>query len=106
MNNPIICTQITTCITKIDGTIIDDVEDLDLAIPMCNLIEYSWNYSDTAGSLWFYSKDEATDYNADIVYTDPFKSLKYKSKLLGDTENEILRNATIPVSLNYLSNLR
>ena len=37
------------------------------------------------GSLWFYSKDEAADFNADIVNTDNFKSFKYKSKLLGSS---------------------
>ena len=48
---------------------------------MYNFIEYSSNYSETAESLWFYSKDEATDFNANIAYTDDFKSLKYKTKL-------------------------
>ena len=36
------------------------------------------------GSLWFYSKDEAADFNADIVNTDNFKSFKYQDKSLGD----------------------
>ena len=38
-------------------TTIDDAEDLDLVMPMMpmyNLIEYSSNYSETTGSLWFY----------------------------------------------------
>ena len=35
----------TKCITKIDGTAIDDAKDLDLVMSMYNLIEYSWNYS-------------------------------------------------------------
>ena len=34
-------------------TTIDDAEDLDLVMPMYNLIEYSSNYSETTGSLWF-----------------------------------------------------
>ena len=34
---------------------------------MYNLIEYSSNYSETTRSLWFYSKDEVTNFNADIV---------------------------------------
>ena len=38
-------------------------EDLDLNMPKYNLIEYSLNYSETTGSLWFYSKDEATNFN-------------------------------------------
>ena len=37
------------------------------------------------GSLWFYSKDEATDFNADNVNTDNFKFFKYKAKLLANS---------------------
>ena len=44
------CTSFTKCITKIDGTTIDDDEDLDLLMPMYNLLEYSSNYSDRTGS--------------------------------------------------------
>ena len=44
----------------------DDVEDLDLVMVMYNLIEYSSNYSETIGSLWLYSKDGATNFNANI----------------------------------------
>ena len=50
-----------------------------------NLIECSSNYSKTTGSLWFYSKDEATNFNADTANTNNFKSFKYKTKLLGNT---------------------
>ena len=49
---------------------------------MCNLIQYSSNYSKTTESLWFYVKDEATIFNADIVN---FKSFEYKAKLLGNS---------------------
>ena len=41
---------------------------------MYNLIEYSSHYSDTAAGVWFYSKDWAAAYNADIVTNDNFKS--------------------------------
>ena len=44
------CAPFTNCITKSDGTTIDDAEDLDLVTPMYNLIEYSSNYSETTGS--------------------------------------------------------
>ena len=74
---------------------------------MHNLIEYSSNYSETTGSLWFYSKDEATSFNNNLEYTDNFKSFEYKTKLLGNTiaqpvpnePNGILKNARIAVSL-------
>ena len=34
------CVPFTNCITKIDGTTIDDAEDLDQVMPMYNVIEY------------------------------------------------------------------
>ena len=73
-------------ITKVDGTTIDDAEDLDLVMAKHNLIEFSLNYSETTGILWFYSKDEATNFNADIKNNEEFKSFKFKTKLLGNTE--------------------
>ena len=48
------CAPFTKYITKIAGTAIDDAEDLDLLIPMYNLIEYNSNYSETTVNLWFY----------------------------------------------------
>ena len=52
---------------------------------MYNLTEYSSNYSEKAESLWFYSNDETTNFDADIVNDNNFKSFKYKTKLLGNT---------------------
>ena len=70
------CAPFTNCTQKFDGTIKNDAKDLDLFMQMYNLLEYSLNYSDTAGSLWFYSKDEADSFNANISNTDTFKSFK------------------------------
>ena len=77
--------RFTKWFTKFDGTKLDDAEDLDLVMPIYNLIKYSSNYSETTGSLCFYWKDEATNFNTDVSNTDNFKSLKYKAKLLGNT---------------------
>ena len=74
---------------------------------MYNLIEYSSNYSETTGSLWFYFKDEANSFNADIAKDDNFKYFNYKAKLFGNiatqpapnAANGILRNATIAAPL-------
>ena len=41
----------TSCILKIDNTLIDNAEYIDIVMPMYNLIEYSKNYSETAGNL-------------------------------------------------------
>ena len=51
-------------------------------MPMYNLLEYSSNYPNTTGSLWFYSKDKASDFRNDIVNSNEFKYFKYKAKLL------------------------
>ena len=89
------CALFTKCKAKIDERTIDEAEHLDLVMPMYNLIEYSSNYSETTGSIWFYSKDEATDFNINFENTDDFKSFNYKAKLLGNTvadgANRILR---------------
>ena len=61
------CAPFTKYITKFDGTKVDDVEDLDLVLTVYNLIEFSSNYSEAAGCLWFYSKDEANNFNVDIA---------------------------------------
>ena len=36
---------------------IDNAKDIDIIMPMHNLIEYNNNYSKTSGSLWQYCKD-------------------------------------------------
>ena len=68
------------------------------------------NYFDAAGTLLFYSKDEATAFNTHAENTGEFNSHKHKAKLIGNTEahgtNRIFRNSTITVSLKYLSNFR
>ena len=47
------------CISKINGLKIDNAEDLDVVMPMYNLLEYSKNYRKTTGSLWNYYRDES-----------------------------------------------
>ena len=99
----------TKCITKIDETTIDDVEDLDLVIPIYNLEKYNSNNSETTESLWFYSKDGTTNFSNNIENSDNFKSFKYQVKLLQNAvaqlapnnANQILKNATVAVPLKY-----
>ena len=43
-----------SCISKINNMLIDNAQDLDIAMPMYNLIEYSKNYRKTTSSLWNY----------------------------------------------------
>ena len=46
------------CISKINGIKIDNAEDLDVVMPMYNLLEYTKNYKKTTGSFWNYYRDE------------------------------------------------
>ena len=39
------CVPFTNCISRINNTQVDDGNDIDLEMPMYNLIEYSDNYS-------------------------------------------------------------
>ena len=56
-----------------------------------------------------YSKYKTTSFNADVENTDNFNSFKYKAKLLEKTvtggNNGILKNATVAVTLKYLSDI-
>ena len=45
------CPPFRKCRTEINETFIDEVEHINITMPMYNLIEYSGNYSDTSGSL-------------------------------------------------------
>ena len=64
-----------SCISKINNTLIDNTEDLDIVMPMYNLIEYRKNYSKASGTLWNYYKDISTDLRTD------FESFKYKTSV-------------------------
>ena len=68
------CAPFTKCISRINNTDIDNAHDIDIAMPMYNLIEYSDNNSKTSGSLWQYHRDDLNDNLADS------KSFKSKVK--------------------------
>ena len=70
---------------KEDETTIYYGEDLDLVMPMYNLIEYTSNHSDTTDKLWFQSEEESPNFNGNVTNTDAFKSVKYKAKLIKNT---------------------
>ena len=49
--------------TKVNNEFIEDADDLDIVMPMDNLLEYSKNYRKTIGSLYNYYRDELSDDN-------------------------------------------
>ena len=50
-----------SCLTRINGELIEDADDLDIVMPMYNLLEYSKNYRKAIGSLCNYYRDELND---------------------------------------------
>ena len=90
-----------SCISKISDVKIDNTEDVDVVMPMCNLLEYSKNYRKATGSLWNYCKDEPSN-----PLSSNSESFKYKTRIVGKTpeDNDSLTNAKVVIPLKHLSN--
>ena len=62
------CAPFTDCITEINNTQVDHAQQIDIVMPMYNLIKYSDAYSKKSGSLWQQYRDEpALDNNGNII---------------------------------------
>ena len=55
------CTPFTNCISEINNTQVDNAKDIDIVMPIYNLIEYSDNNAKTSGGLWQYYRDEPSE---------------------------------------------
>ena len=95
------CAPFTRCVTHINDEHVETAENLDIIMPMYNLLEYSDNY-ESSGSLWQFKRDERNlDNNGNIadVNTADSSPFKYKSSFI-----EIVNVAIIIGPLKYLSN--
>ena len=101
------CAPFTNCISEINNTQIDNAKDIDIVMPLYNLIEYSDNYAKTTGSLWQYCKDiPARNNNNEITeftLVNTTDSFKFKAKITGQTEDDGTKYVEIMVPLKYLS---
>ena len=52
------CAPCINCKSEINNTEVANAKDIDIAILMYNLIEYSDNYTKTSGSLWQCYRDK------------------------------------------------
>ena len=99
----------TSCISKINNTLINNAEDLDTVILIYNLLEYSKNYRKTTGSLWKNYRDEPNigigGRNNNVNYSiKDSKSFDYKTNITGKLERfNRTKDAEIVVPLKYLS---
>ena len=101
------CAPFTKCNLEINDEHVDTVENLDIVMPMYNLIEYSDNYQDSSATLYQYKRDEPQDNIANNLAINTSSSFKYKVNLLGNPNvvgNVARRNVKIAVPSKYLSN--
>ena len=102
------CAPFTKCNLEINDEHVDTTENLDIVMPMYNLIEYSDNYQDSSATLYQYKRDEPQNDLANNLATDTSSSFKYKVNLLGNpniVRNVARKNVKIVIPLKYLSNL-
>ena len=98
-------------ISKIDDVQIDNAKDLDIVMPMYNLLQHCKNYRKITGSLWNYYRDQPSN-----LFSTNSESFKYKTCISGNTynigdgednygANKVGKNeAEIVIPLKYLSN--
>ena len=102
------CAPFTKCNLQINDEHVDTAENLDIVMPMYNLIGYSDNYQDSSATLYQYKRDEPPEGDPiPNLAVDNSRSVKYKVELLGDpvvANNIARRNVKVVVPLKYLSN--
>ena len=79
------CAPFTKCNLEINDEHVDTAENLDITMPMYNLIEYSINYQDSSATPYQHKRDEPPEANtvADLTVNNS-SSFKYKVSLLGN----------------------
>ena len=121
-NRPVILKNnapFVSCITRINGELIEDANDLDIVMSMYNLLEYSKNYRKTIGSYNYYRdelNDDTDDNNFDNIKVVNSNTFKCKNKIIGNTCNvnagaqgyDVNKNGTqeveLAIPLKYLGN--
>ena len=101
-----------SCISKIKGELVENTEDLDIVMPMYNLLEYSKNYEKSSGSLLNYYRDEPSEIttgagnNAINISIRNSKSIYSKTKITGslDAGEDEKEDVEIAIPLKYLGN--
>ena len=100
-------------ISKINGELVENAEDLDIVMPMYDLLEYSKNYEKTSGSLFNYCRDEPKEHTLGVrnyavnISIRNSKSFDYKAKIVGSlTAGESGKDVEIAIPLKYFGNFR
>ena len=93
------CAPFTKHITKIDGTTINDAEDLDLVMLMYNLIEYTLNYSEKSQKVYDFIQKIRQLILITILQTlFNFNSSKFNAELLERVADLLVSNFELLVA--------
>ena len=102
------CAPFTNCISEINNTQVDNAKDIDIVMPMHNLIEYGDNYAKTSGSLRQCCLDipPLDDDNVITFFTEAngTDSFNFKAKITGQTGDNGTKDVETMVPLKYFSN--
>ena len=79
------CASFRTYDVTVNDEHIGKAKDLDIVMPMYNLLEYSDNYQNSTGNLYQFERDEPPNDNANVA--NDTTSLVYKSKLIKGNDN-------------------
>ena len=96
------CAPFRTCSSYINDEFLETAKELDVTMPIYNLLEYSDNYEDSTGSFFHFKRSEITtgdDNNVDITVANS-KLFACRANLIGHAVN----NVELVVSLKYISN--
>ena len=101
------------CILKVNGNLIEDAQDLDVVMPLYNLLYYSKNFRKTTAFFWNYYHDMPNSvYVGNNERTRVFypingsENCNYKTKLVAELPNDgnELEDVKTAVPLKILSN--
>ena len=101
-----------SCISKVNGELVENAEDLDTVMPMYNLLEYSENYEKSSGSLFNYYRNKPKEHtigdgdNAINISIRNSESFDYKTKTVESLAAVELEkdNVEIAIPLKYSGN--
>ena len=93
------CALYIDCISEVNNIQVGNAKELDVVVPMYNLIQNSNNCSKTSGSLRQYCRDEPDHTIADS------NSFKFKSRFLNNSDNTGTAYIETAVPLKYVSNI-
>ena len=96
------CTPFRSCVININNEHVETAENLNMIMPMYNLLEYSDNYAEFSVSLRQFKRDKQNlNNNGDIddFATADSSYFKYKSSAAG-----ALNGVKIAVPVKYVSN--